>query len=164
MQVHIPLFWLHKKVNFFTQILCIWWCVLYTMTIFLKLNFKKSQNIALFTVSQYIAIYCIVTPVSWYVSYRQILARIHSPNYYTLFYSVSLPMATVTTQNSHTFKVRLKKIQTFMHLNSTAFMKMNVTKKHLDLSEIQAELCKIPTLSWAAYTIGESLCFGYHTI
>ena len=34
MQMQIPLFWLHKKSTLFTQILCIWWCVLYTMTVF----------------------------------------------------------------------------------------------------------------------------------
>lgn len=42
----------------FTQILCMWWCILHTMTVFLKL--QKSQYCLVYSIK----IYCTITPVS----------------------------------------------------------------------------------------------------
>ncbi len=50
------------------------------MTAFLKIYpIPKIRNIPIYRLSYSIEMYRIATPVSWYVSYRQILANTHSP-------------------------------------------------------------------------------------
>lgn len=56
---------------FMAQILCIWWRGVNTMTVFLKVDYKK-------TVLQYITTYWITSTVSWYTLHRQILTNTQS--------------------------------------------------------------------------------------